>query len=63
MFRNPSQHQGPITEAYGDWIELGSNKQTFQDATSPLGVPEQYLDLIYGQHYKRSPTNRNWKMN
>ena len=46
-FTKPSHHQGPITEADGDWIELGSNKQTFQDASSHLGVPEQYLDLIW----------------
>jgi len=46
-FTKPSHHQGPITEADGDWIELGSNKQIFQDATSHLGVPEQYLDLIW----------------
>ena len=28
-------------------MQLGSNKETFQDATSHLGVPEQYLELIW----------------
>ena len=28
-------------------MQLGTNKQAFQDATSHLGVPEQYLDLIW----------------
>ena len=28
-------------------MQQGSYKQTFQDATSHLGVPEQYLDLIW----------------
>ena len=28
-------------------MQLGSYKQTFQDATSHLGVPQQYLDLIW----------------
>ena len=28
-------------------MQLGTNKQAFQDATSHLGVPKQYLDLIW----------------
>ena len=28
-------------------MQLGTNKQAFQEATSHLGVPEQYLDLIW----------------
>ena len=47
LVQKPLHHQGPITEADGNWMQLGTNKQAFQDATSHLGVPEQYLDLIW----------------
>ena len=28
-FSKPAHHQGPITEADGDWLKLGTDKQTF----------------------------------
>ena len=46
-FSKPAHHQGPITEADGDWLQLGTDKQTFQAATSHLGIPEQYTELIW----------------
>ena len=46
-FRKPAHHQGPITEADGDWLKLGTDKQTFQDATNHLGIPDKYTELIW----------------
>ena len=46
-FSKPEHHQEPITEADGDWLKLGTDKQTFQEATSHLGIPEQYIELIW----------------
>ena len=43
----PAHHQGPITEADRDWLKLGTDKQTFQEATNHLGIPEQYTELIW----------------
>ena len=43
----PAHHQGPVTEADRDWIKLGTGKQTFQAATSHLGIPDQYIELIW----------------
>jgi hypothetical protein len=45
-FSKPAHHQGPIAEADGDWIKLGTDKQTFQAATNHLGIPDQYIELI-----------------
>ena len=46
-FSKPAHHQGPITEADGDWLKLGTDKLTFQEATNHLGIPEQYTELIW----------------
>ena len=46
-FSKPSHHQRPITEADGDWIKLVTDKQTFQAATNHLGIPDQYIELIW----------------
>ena len=47
-FSKPVHHQGPITEASGDWFKLSTDKPTFIAATTHLGIPEPYLELIWG---------------
>jgi hypothetical protein len=39
-FSKPAHHQEPITEADGDWMKLGTDKQTYQAATNHLGIPD-----------------------
>jgi hypothetical protein len=46
-FSKPEHHQGPITAADGDWLKLGTDKSTFRAATTHLGIPEPYLELIW----------------
>jgi hypothetical protein len=46
-FSKSAHHQGPYTEADGDWLKLDTDKLTFQAATYHLGIPDKYTELIW----------------